>query len=144
MRINRFIVFLGLIFIIGLLKWVGLSSYYQYVLKFDAINIGSKISIGGMLNIGATYCTIFALIPLCLIGLIVLITGKQVNYLPKVFWQLYGVVVVFGFFYGIYQHSELESKIQQKGYVECKDERVISSKYSSRTYALTLEECKDN
>ncbi|WP_254044853.1 hypothetical protein [Aliivibrio fischeri] len=123
------------------LTWLGWFYYQEYLLEFDALRQNEKVNIDGMLNMASVYSTIAIFAPFILLGFIVFITGKQVNYLPKIFWKFYGVVVVCSFVYGIYVHFNLEYQVGHKGYVECKDERVLKSKYSKRVYAPTLEEC---
>jgi hypothetical protein len=141
MKINRLVVFLYLIFFLAL-GWLGVDSHYDISYEFQEIQKDGNVTVDGVLNIAAIYCFIMIIIPIIPFVMLSIITGKQVNWLPKICFQFYGVIVACGFLYGIYQHFHLVSQIEQHGYIECKDDRFISSKYSSRTYALTLEKCK--
>ncbi|MHC5783018.1 hypothetical protein [Aliivibrio fischeri] len=132
----------------AVITWFGWSGHQDYLFEFEALRQNAKVSIDGMLNIASVYSIIAIFAPFCFICtvypfLIVFITGKKGSgsSIPKIFWKLYGVVVVCSFVYGIYIHFNLENQVDRKGYVECKDERVLKSKYSKRVYAPTLEEC---
>ncbi|WP_063658108.1 hypothetical protein [Aliivibrio fischeri] len=140
MRVNRFLGLASIAFFV-VLAWFGWSGHQDYLLVFEALRQSEKVSIDGMLNMAAVYSFIVFCFPAIFLSFIVFITGKQINYLPKIFWKFYGVVVVGGILYGVYEHFNLEYQVDHKGYVECKDERVLKSKYSKRVYAPTLEEC---
>ncbi|MGN2754982.1 hypothetical protein [Aliivibrio fischeri] len=71
--------------------WFGWSGHQEYLLVFDALRQSEKVSIDGMLNMAAVYSFIVFCFPAIFLSCIVFITGKQINYLPKIFWKFYGV-----------------------------------------------------
>ncbi|WP_081249892.1 hypothetical protein, partial [Aliivibrio fischeri] len=124
----------GIMFVVAM-TWLGLDGHQDYLLDLEALRQNEKISIDGMLNMASVYAWIAIFAPFIPLLFVVVITGRQANYLPKIFWKFYGVIVVCSFVYGIYVHFNLEYQVGHKGYVECKDERVLKSKYSKRVYA---------
>ncbi len=130
----------GIVFVAAI-AWFGWYFHGEFLLEFEALQQSEKVNIHGMLNMASIYAIIAISTPFIPLLFVVVVTGRQANYLPKIFWKFYCMVVACGFLYGIYEHFNLEYQVGHKGYIECKDERVLSSKYSKRVYAPTLEEC---
>jgi energy-coupling factor transporter transmembrane protein EcfT len=106
-----------------------LSSYESVVKVYAPINNASLLAMFSLSVI------------LFLIMVVTFISGRSLNWLPKIFLMIFLSLVVLSFTYGWYITEKTKKELNERGYVECESKRDLGLKYSSRTYALSPDIC---
>lgn len=106
-----------------------LSSYENLVKVYSPINNASLLALFSLSVISF------------LIMVITFISGRSLNWLPKIFLMFFLLVVTLSFTYGWYITEETKKELNERGYIECDSKKDLGLKYSSRTYALSPDMC---
>lgn len=129
MNYGRILIF-SLLAILG--GWISYNNIYTAILSSEKI-----IERSGIINIFSGYGCFF-------IGIyIVIYAAKEQFRLPFNIGEankVIGGLFVASLVLSVITFSSINRQIE--GYVECKDLRQISSRYSSRTYAKSIELCQ--
>ncbi|MFV8457883.1 hypothetical protein ACNO5M_22675 [Vibrio owensii] len=122
---------------ISLFFTIGLFFAPQYIELMNTTN--PIIKVGGIANIAAVFAMLFWM-PYLLV--------YWINDLVKLpfpigeFNKTFAVLTVLSLVVSLGVYKKIQQHIVQFNYIECKDMREISSRYSSRTYAISPELCE--
>ncbi len=126
----------------GGISWMVLNWISDFFNSFKLLE--NKIVVDGAITTASIFATSFIFIPVVIlffISLVLLIMRINLK-LPPIFFKAWLGFVVGAFSIGWVGTSVLRGDLLEAGYVECKDERKLSSRYSSQTYVINLELCQ--
>ncbi|WP_084781524.1 hypothetical protein [Salinivibrio sp. SS2] len=128
---------LSLLLFISVSIWFA-AGIFDFISLLDNVGEVSKIKVSGYMNNTSSFVLFGFFLPTIPMTIISIASGLQ---LPKLTFRL---MIIGGITFAIIGHyfdSSLREKIINNNYIECKEKRELSLKYSSRTYALSPEIC---
>lgn len=118
-----------------------LTGKYSFQLFYDLTSYESVVKIDSAINNASLFTLFTTLIIVSLLSLLMFLTGKSLNWIPKLILIFFSILVCIAFVYGWNLTTSAKNNLHEKGYIECTSKRKIALKYSSQTYVLPPATC---
>ncbi|MFV0574155.1 MAG: hypothetical protein ACK5NC_01835 [Vibrio sp.] len=138
MKINRFKA-LAFFLVFIALAFLSIQDSVDIVSSFQLPSARMKVS--GAINDASTFAFAWIMFVLSVFLGMCFITGRQLKWIPKIVLIILWILTLIPFLAGWGINIALKNELNKKGYIECKSERELTLKYSSRTYVLPPKTC---
>ena len=128
-------------YLVLLMPFLWVSGYFSLRVVTSLSSYENLVKVYAPIN-NASLLAMFTLAAISfLIMVITFISGRSLNWLPRIVLIFFLSLTVLSFAYGWYVTEETKKELYERGYIECDSKRKLGLKYSSRTYALSPELC---